>query len=77
VLHAAPCVIPFTCTISQPGAIRLRRYLRLKRNNFVKNHAEFLTDEFLIDSFLPKFENIIEENQELLNKILQLLRKSV
>ena len=47
----------------------LRRYLRLKRNNFVKNHAEFLTDDFLINSFLPKFEHIIEENQELLNKI--------
>jgi|TARA_B110000305_G_C19330430_1_gene583689 hypothetical protein len=32
----------------------LRRYLRLKRNNYSKNNAEMLTDGFLVKSYLPK-----------------------
>lgn len=32
----------------------LRRYLRLKRNNYAKNNAEKLTDAFLVKSYLPK-----------------------
>lgn len=44
----------------------LRRYLRLKRNNYSKNHAETLTDAFLVQSYLPKIQKILEDNSDLL-----------
>lgn len=40
----------------------LRRYLRLKRNNYVKHHEELLTDQFYLDKYLPKIEQILDEN---------------
>ena len=40
----------------------LRRYLRLKRNNFVTNHEHKLTDAFYIESFMPKIEKILRDN---------------
>lgn len=44
----------------------LRRYLRLKRNNYSKNNAERLTDEFLVQSYLPKIQKILDDNSDLL-----------
>jgi len=44
----------------------LRRYLRLKRNNYSKNHAKTLTDAFLVQSYLPKIQKILEDNSDLL-----------
>ena len=44
----------------------LRRYLRLKRNNYSKNNAETLTDAFLVQSYLPKIQKILEDNSDLL-----------
>ena len=41
----------------------LRRYLRLKRNNYVKMHQDQLTESYFIKSYLPKIEQIILENQ--------------
>jgi hypothetical protein len=43
--------------------------MRLKRNNFVKNHENILNDEFMIKNFLPKFEQILIDNKEFLNDI--------
>ena len=40
-----------------------RRYLRLKRNNYVKRNKEQLVDKFYVDNFLPKLEQILQENQ--------------
>lgn len=36
-----------------------RRYLRLKRNNYVKRNKEQLVDKFYVDNFLPKLEQIL------------------
>lgn len=47
----------------------LRRYLRLKRNNFAKNHEATLTDSFYVQHFLPKFEQILSDNKEFLETI--------
>ena len=47
----------------------LRRYLRLKRNNFVKTHAQLLTDKFYVDSYMPKIEKILQDNKEFLTSI--------
>ena len=47
----------------------LRRYMRLKRNNFVKNHEAELTDNWYIKQYVPKFEQILKENREFLNFI--------
>ena len=47
----------------------LRRYLRLKRNNFVSNNSDKLTDSYYIDTFMPKFEKILQDNKEFLNSI--------
>jgi hypothetical protein len=44
--------------------------MRLKRNNFAKNHENILNDEYMIENFLPKFEFILNENKEFLNDIL-------
>ena len=47
----------------------MRRYLRLKRNNFVKVHEAELTDKYYIQHYAPKFEKIIQDNMDFLNSI--------
>ena len=47
----------------------LRRYLRLKRNNFAKMNEQSLTDTFYLQQYLPKFEEILSENREFLETI--------
>lgn len=47
----------------------LRRYLRLKRNNFVTNHSEELTDSYYITHFMPKIEKVLQDNMEFLNSL--------
>ena len=47
----------------------LRRYLRLKRNNFVKTHEDILTDKYYIQSYMPKIESILQDNMEFLSSI--------
>ena len=47
----------------------LRRYLRLKRNNFSKMHDNELTNEFYIQNFLPKFEQILKDNEKFLSSV--------
>ena len=37
----------------------LRRYLRLKRNNYVKQNQDYLTEEFYIKNYLPKLESVL------------------
>jgi 5-formyltetrahydrofolate cyclo-ligase len=41
----------------------LRRYLRLKRNNYVKMHQDNLTEDFFVRNYLPKVEKILLENE--------------
>jgi 5-formyltetrahydrofolate cyclo-ligase len=47
----------------------LRRYLRLKRNNFAKRYADQLVDKFYVDNWLPKIEQVLQENKDFLNEI--------
>lgn len=47
----------------------LRRYLRLKRNNFAKKHEELLTDRFYIKNYLPKIEQIFTDEDKYLRNI--------
>ena len=47
----------------------MRRYLRLKRNNFVKKNKDMLVDKFYVDNYLPKIEEILTANQDFLNDI--------
>ena len=40
----------------------LRRYLRLKRNNYIKHHQAELTESYYIDHYLPKLKQVIHDN---------------
>ena len=45
----------------------LRRYMRLKRNNWVKTNKDMLTDEWHVENFLPKIQGILDDHTDLLD----------
>ena len=49
----------------------LRRYMRLKRNNFVRTHKDMLTDEWYVSKWVPKIEDVLDKNSELLEDIIK------
>ena len=46
----------------------LRRYLRLKRNNFYERNDINLTDAWYQEAFVPKLETVLSDNQQFLNE---------
>lgn len=47
----------------------LRRYMRLKRNHYVKTHASLITEQWYLDNFVPKIEEILREKENFLQDI--------
>ena len=43
--------------------------MRLKRNNYVKQNQDHLSEDFYIKNFLPKLESVLQENALFLNDI--------